>query len=69
MNNVDSVSDKKIIHGLIPSLVVLIVAFLGMVVPYVIIWGDPVSKYKTIVFIALLITSAFGVSNVRHIKD
>ncbi|MCG7850419.1 MAG: hypothetical protein MIO93_14780, partial [ANME-2 cluster archaeon] len=26
-------------------------------------------KYKTIVFIALLITSAFGVSNVRHIKD
>jgi len=69
LNNVDSVSDKQIIPGLIPSLVVLIVAFLGLVVPYVIIWDDPVSKYKTIVFIALLITSAFGVSNVRHIKD
>ncbi len=69
MKNDNNVTDKQTIHGAIPSIVVLIVAFLGLVVPYVIIWGDPVAKYKIIVFVALLITSAFGVSNVRHVKD
>ena len=69
MNNVDSVSDKQIIPGSIPSIVVGIVAFLGLVVPYIVIDSNPIASYKSILFLALLIAAAFSVSNVRIIKD
>ena len=69
MNNVDSVSDKPIIHGSIPSVVVGIVAFLGLVVPYIVIDSNPIASYKSILFLALLIAAALSVSNVRIIKD
>ncbi|MDF1532345.1 MAG: hypothetical protein P1P72_08540 [ANME-2 cluster archaeon] len=73
MNNVDPVREKQIIHGLIPSLVVGIVAFLGLVVPYIVIASEfasnSVASYKSILFLALLIASALSVSNVRIIKD
>ena len=69
MNNVDSVSEKQIIHGSIPSVVVGIVAFLGLVVPYIVIDSNPIASYKSILFLALLIAAALSVSNVRIIKD
>lgn len=69
MNNVDSVRDKQIIHGSIPLTVVGIVAFLGLLVPYIIIASNPVASFKSILFLALLIASALSVSNVRHVKD
>ncbi|MCL7412871.1 MAG: hypothetical protein M8353_04535 [ANME-2 cluster archaeon] len=69
MNNVDPVRDKQIIHGSIPSTVVVIVAFLGILVPYIVIASNPVASFKSILFLALLIASALSVSNVRHVKD
>jgi hypothetical protein len=69
LNNVDSVSDKPIIHGSIPSAVVGIVAFLGLVVPYIVIASNPIASYKSILFLALLIAAALSVSNVHIVKD
>ncbi len=69
MNNVDSVNEKQIIHGSIPSVVVGIVAFLGLVVPYIVIASNPIASYKSIIFLALLIAAALSVSNVHIVKD
>ncbi len=69
MNNVKDNNEKKEIHGAIPILVVFLCAVLGLVIPYMIILNNPVATFKVILFIALLLISAFSVSMVRHIKD
>ncbi|MDF1556955.1 MAG: hypothetical protein P1P80_02055 [ANME-2 cluster archaeon] len=69
MNNINNVSEKQKIHGAIPALVVGIVALLSLVIPYILISTNPSVKINAYVFAALLIASALGVSNVRHVKD
>jgi hypothetical protein len=69
LNNVKDNNEKKEIHGAIPILVVFLCAVLGLVIPYMIILNNPVATFKVILFIALLLISAFSVSMVRHIKD
>ncbi|MCL7415199.1 MAG: hypothetical protein M8349_03950 [ANME-2 cluster archaeon] len=69
MNNINNVSEKQNIHGAIPALVVGIVALLSLVIPYILISENPSDKINAYVFAALLIASALGVSNVRHVKD
>jgi hypothetical protein len=62
-------SEKIKIHWLVPVVMVGIASIMGIIIPKMIISTDPVSQYKTFLFIWLLIISALAVSTVRYIKD
>jgi hypothetical protein len=62
-------SGKIKIHWIVPVVMVGIASIMGIIIPKMIISTDPVSQYKTFLFIWLLIISALAVSTVRYIKD
>ncbi|HUV83738.1 MAG TPA: hypothetical protein VMW53_11800 [archaeon] len=65
----DIFSEKIKIHWIVPVVMVGIASIMGIIIPKMIISTDPVSQYKTFLFIWLLIISALAVSTVRYIKD
>lgn len=59
----------KGIYSIIPILTVFLFTMLGLVIPYMIISNNPITPFKVILFIGLLLISASSVSLVRQIKD
>ncbi len=68
-NNIKDNNEMKGIYSIIPILTVFIFTMLGLVIPYMIISNNPVTPFKVILFIGLLLISASSVSLIRHIKD
>ncbi len=68
-NNIKDNNEIKGIYSIIPILTVFLFTMLGLVIPYMIISNNPVTPFKVILFIGLLLISASSVSLVRHIKD
>ncbi len=68
-NNIKDNNEMKGIYSIIPILTVFLFTMLGLVIPYMIISNNPVTPFKVILFIGLLLISASSVSLVRHIKD
>lgn len=62
-------SENIKIHWAVPVVIVGIASIMGIIIPKTIISTDPVSQYKTFLFVWLLIISGLGVTTVRHIKD
>ncbi|MCD4840488.1 MAG: hypothetical protein K8R08_00535 [Methanosarcinales archaeon] len=68
-NSIKENNAMKGIYSIIPILTVFLFTMLGLVIPYMIISNNPITPFKVILFIGLLLISASSVSLVRQIKD